>query len=577
MAGNSPAYNRYGFAVTCAVMAGVVLRSIGLSYGLPAIYNPDEVAIMNRAIGLTQNALNPHNFLYPSLYFYALLAWEGAAFVAGLAAGVFDSAAAFERSFFVDPSYVYLAGRWLSVVCGAATIGVTAALGRRLFGRAAGAWAAWVLAVAPLAVRDAHYVKHDVPVTLLITLALLALTRWTERATTSGLIAAGALTGLAISTHYYAVFAAVPLVAAAWFGLTLDGTTAPGPMRHRWRRMATGLVAAGIAFAATSPFLLVEPLTAFRDIVANREIVVDRATETSGPFGSLGFYAVWLSRDALGVSGFVACAVGVAAVARTGRTRAMLALLFPGLFLLFIANTFPASRYLNPVLPFAAILAGAAAAWLGRFGWSTATIGRIVLLAAVVEAATASIRTDRFFQQTDTRTLAEQWIEQQIPAESTVLIQPYSVPLHPSRSSLIEALTANLGDPARATVKFQRQLSLSPYPSPAYRILFLGDGGVDPDKIYVSPSVFDRGTGLSPLRALSVSYVILKQYNVVDPAMAALGAALQREGRLLARFSPYRTGLDGPTRVAPFLHNSDARIRPELERPGPIVEIWTPH
>jgi hypothetical protein len=244
---------------------------------------------------------------------------------------------------------------------------------------------------------------------------------------------------------------------------------------------------------------------------------------------------------------------------------------------MFVSNTFPASRYLNPVLPFAAILAGAAVVWLGRFGPVGRTIGRAALLAAVVNGSIASWRTDRFFLQTDTRTLAKHWFEQQVPAESTVLIQPYSVPLQPSRGSLIEALTTHLGDPARASVKFQRQLSLSPYPAPAYRILFLGDGGVDADKIYVSPSVFDGGGGLSPLRALSVSYVVLKQYNVIDPAMTALGAALQQEGRLLARFSPYRTELNGRARVPPFLHNSDARIRRELERPGPIVEIWTLH
>jgi len=29
------------------------------------------------------------------------------------------------------------------------------------------------------------------------------------------------------------------------------------------------------------------------------------------------------------------------------------------------------------------------------------------------------------------------------------------------------------------------------------------------------------------------------------------------------------------TRTPPFLHNGDARIVPALERPGPIIEIWT--
>src|SRR5690606_13519722 len=89
----------------------------------------------------------------------------------------FDSLAGFEREFFTDPSIHFLAGRVLSALCGAATIGATWLFGRRLFGTTAGLSAAALLAVAPLAVRDAHYVKHDVPVTLLIVLAHLVLAR----------------------------------------------------------------------------------------------------------------------------------------------------------------------------------------------------------------------------------------------------------------------------------------------------------------------------------------------------------------------------------------------------------------
>ena len=43
------------------------LRATGLSFGLPAVYNPDEVAIMSRALGFAKGDLNPHNFLYPDL------------------------------------------------------------------------------------------------------------------------------------------------------------------------------------------------------------------------------------------------------------------------------------------------------------------------------------------------------------------------------------------------------------------------------------------------------------------------------------------------------------------------------
>jgi len=78
------------------------------------------------------------------------------------------------------------------------------------------------------------------------------------------------------------------------------------------------------------------------------------------------------------------------------------------------------------------------------------------------------------------------------------------------------------------------------------------------------------------LRALGVQYVILKQNNVPNPALAGLEAALAREGRRLATFTPYRadTTVAERTAVAPYLHNTAARIHGALERPGPGLEIW---
>jgi hypothetical protein len=560
--------------------AAAALRAIGLGFGLPAVYNPDEVAIMNRAMGLAPNGFNPHNFLYPSLYFYALFAWEGAWFVVGHLIGVFDSLASFERAFFVDPTRIYLAGRALSVVCGVATVWATWRLGARLFGRTAGLVAALLLAVAPLAVRDAHYVKHDVPVVLLIVLthAAIADEIWRpdrrRRAWWPGLLA-----GLAMSTHYYAVFLAVPLALYALLPAWPDEPLAP-----RVRRLALAAASAAIAFLAASPFLLVEAGTALRDIVANRQIVVDRATTAHGLFGSLGFYLAWLVNDgagrltsALALAGLIIAArdaVGSPGTAR--RARVALVVAFPVVFLLFIANTVPASRYLGPVVPFVAVLAGAAtSALLAREGL-TRGLGYGVLACALAEGTVASLRTDLFFRATDTRTEARAWIERSIPDGASVLVQPYSVPLRQSHAGLEEALTLHLGAPERASIRFQRELAIRPYPAPSYRTIFLGTGGLDVDKIYVAPAEFDRTGSLEPLRRLAVTLVVLKRYNAEDPSVASLVRALEREGHLAARFSPYRADVDeaGQAAAAPFLHNTDARITPALERPGPVIEVW---
>jgi hypothetical protein len=115
---------------------------------------------------------------------------------------------------------------------------------------------------------------------------------------------------------------------------------------------------------------------------------------------------------------------------------------------------------------------------------------------------------------------------------------------------------------------------VSPWPQPSYRLLWLGDGGLDEDKIYVG--VGELGPDpLAALRARRVQYVVLKRYNVADPVVAPLADALARGARRVATISPYRDDVATDTAgAAPFLHNADSTLDPRLARPGPIVDIF---
>jgi hypothetical protein len=561
--------------IACVLGLALVLRLIGLQYGLPAVYNPDEVAIMARALAFARGTLNPHNFLYPTFYFYVLFAWVGAYLGWVWLTGRVASIGALQQLYFLDPTGIYTAGRLLGVAAGTATVALVYRLAARLTDARTALGAAVFLAVSPLHVRDSHYVKHDVPATLAVVAAYAAFSRLWPCAREDGprtrdTIVAGALCGVAFSTHYYCVFLAVPLALAILCGWRRAGGA------ERLRQLAIGAAASAAVFFALSPFLLVEPLTAWRDITANRQIVVDRAV-ASGAFAPAARYLEILRFDALGQPIAFLALLGVVWMAAAAPARALLLLAFPVPFLLFIANTAPASRYLNPILPFLAIFA----AWvLGRLSATLAGNRAGVYWAAVALAAApallASVESDRFFRQDDTRTHAERFIESTIPSGATILTQPYSAVLTPSRESLIEALARNLGSAEAASTKFQLQLGLSPYPSPSYRLIYLGRGGLDADKIYVDPAALGGANGLEPLRRLGVQYVLIKRYNRPDPETLPFLTVLAREGRRIAAFSPYRPGISEAeqARVDPFLHNTDARIEDALERPGPPLEIW---
>lgn len=565
-------------AVAAISLLALGLRVWNLDYGLPGVFNMDERPILDRALTFAKGDPNPHNFLYPTLYLYALFAWEALYFVVGRGLGWFSSLAAFQNAFFVDASGHVLAARLLTALIGSATVPATYLLGRRVGGSAVGVAAALLLAVAPLAVRDAHYVKLDVPVTLFATLALATLTqiavepsaaaRWQTWA------AAGALAGLGISTHYYAAILAVPFAAVAAADVGRSG---------RWQSSVGLLMVAGLAtiagFVIGSPFFVLEPGAIVRDFTELRQVDIDRAVG-SGLFSSLDAYAAMLPK-AMGWPAAILALAGILMMLARDWRRALPLAVFPLAFMMFVANTFPASRYLNIILPTLAVAAACGAAQLLRVIPRAAlpVLATAIVLAAV-PALADSVRWNRFFGQPDTRTLASQYIEREIPAGATILVQPYSAPLRQSREGLREALRAHVGDETRAPIKYRLQLAATPYPSPAFRLLYLGEGGKtgiapgDVDKVYLSPRAFAGGDDAA-LRAAGVRLVVLTRYGPTPPALVPLESVLRRDGRLVKTFSPYARGVDAATAsVPPFRHNGNSWIDGSLERPGPIVDVW---
>jgi hypothetical protein len=325
----------------------------------------------------------------------------------------------------------------------------------------------------------------------------------------------------------------------------------------------------GVVFFLLSPFVLVEPGTALRDIRANREIVVDRAVGSLGYVAGAARYGRLLLFDTTGpIAALLAVAgLGVSALRDPKRTVWLLA--FPVPFLLFIASTFPAGRYLVPVVPFVAVFAAMALAELWR---RQRIAAQLLAVAAIAAGGLQSLHTDWFIRQTDTRTLALEHIQAHIPAGATVLTQPYSVPLEPTADVLREAVQRSGRE---MPAKTRLQIARDPYPAPAYRLIYLGRG-MDADKLYLPYEQLGGNDPAGALRREHVAFLVLKRYNDGAPATMTLLTALGGRSRRIAVFSPYSDagGADGAPRAEPFLHNSDARITGALERPGPVVEIW---
>ena len=534
------------------------LRLYGIDHGLPFVYNPDEANIMARSLSVARG-LDPEYYLYPSFFFYFVFAVMGGLYVVGRLQGSYENVAAFQARFFEDPSAFYIVGRLVGVVAALATIVFTYGLVIRHFGRTAARTASLFIAVAYFHVRDAHYLKHDVPSGLLFILALWAIDRALSRKDLSAYLLAGAALGVAFATHYYMIFLAPAFIVCHW-------------VSRGWVRFSQ-VVAAGAVSALTffmlSPFVLLRFPTALEHMRVNRHVVVDRSLESGlAIFPSLGRYLEFTVTQGLGYLLFTLVLIGFVLMARSSGKELALWGSFPLLFFGFITYTFFAGRYLNPILPSLAAAAGLTVSALeARFGRRAAIL---VTMLACLQPLYGSIQVDRLFAKEDTRTLAREWVVDNVLSGATFALQSYSVPLQQSRDSLLASLEANDAlDELERRGKYASLLDVAEGEPISYPLVFLGKGD-ELNRIYLGYE--ELTDGFEPLVERGVTNIILRRPPIPPPpAVRALFVRTAQQGELLTTISPFASHRE----TKPYLDNEDWAPSARLSHKGPAIEIWS--
>src|SRR3954447_17800821 len=204
-------------ALAALIAGALALRLWGVRQGLPFVYNADGNAhFVAGAIGMFGHTYDPNYFINPPAYTYLLHVIFAIGF--GGRDGVSESYAA-------DPTAVFTAARAASAVLVAASVGLLAWAGARLFDRRTGLVAAALLAVAFLPVHYSHFALNDVPTLAPVCLALAGVAGVLARGRLVDYALAGVGLGLACATKYTGGIVLVALLAAA--------AVAPGPAPAR--------------------------------------------------------------------------------------------------------------------------------------------------------------------------------------------------------------------------------------------------------------------------------------------------------------------------------------------------------
>ena len=241
-------------------------------------------------------------------------------------------------------------------------------------------------------------------------------------------------------------------------------------------------------------------------------------------------------------------------------------------FFLFIAYTFFAGRYLNPILPSLAAAAGiAVAAIQSRFGWRVAALAALV---ACIQPLYRDVQVDRLFGGKDTRTLARERIGNELPDGARVALQSYSVPVPQSAESVRESLARNGAlDELGRQGKYFHMLSVAEKSHPTYDLVFLGNGE-ERNRTYLDyrEVVAEELNPLFDGDADAVTVVLRYPPGPIPAPVEAFFDRVRQRGTELARITPFR---ENEAERHPYLDNEDWPARAGLSNKGPLIEIWS--
>lgn len=411
---------RFHFAVAALTLVGLVLRVWGIDNGLPLILPPDEHSVAGIAVDmLLRGSFDPSWYIYPTFFMNLLLPAYGIYYIYGRGEGIWESLADVTN---MDPGF-YLVGRMHAAVLGALTIVLTYWLAVRLWpdqrGRRAGLVAATAVTFSFIHVRESHFAITDVPMTAVLTAALVAIAGILVRGETRDYVVAGLLCGLAGSTKY----TALPVVASLVVAHVAARPVAEWPSR----RFLYGLAALPAGFVLGSPYAVLN-WPPFLEHMGWLNTYSGGATPEGARQTFLRILG-YSAESGFGLIFAVTLLVAlVAAVARRGGKELMLAALIFATLPQLTQTTHPFfPRFLVPLLPAAAVLVGVLCAGvvdrLQRRGLKPvagAAILGAVTAGLVWSPALESVQWDRTMRRPDTRTTAYEWLVEEFPAGAVV-------------------------------------------------------------------------------------------------------------------------------------------------------------
>lgn len=410
-----------------AVFLASVLRLWGITSGLPYVpIHVDEVTLVYTALSLAVFSgvlwTVGSGLFVPDYLFILYLGY----FAIGKLVGIFTTPESFLVAYLNDPSQLILIGRFVTALCGVASVFAIYHIGKKWFSLRVGLLAAWFLAVAFLHVKESHYIKGDILAGLVVLLIFDTACKIAKKGEIRNYIIGGILSGLAFGVKYFPVLSSSMLVLAHIIYT---------------RKIKVGILNASIflliILAIVTIFLLAAPTFLLRADFFGEFLMwanAVRGDAVSPDPVALTFLFGYIS-PGLGTLMFVISILGVFVALLRARQHQYLLLVFFPIFFLVTAEfwaKYSVARYAIVLFPSFVILAAIGVDFLLSFlpFRKLKQVATITLaLTIIVPTLIRSMKSDSYMSSHDTRALAKHWIEQNIAGGTKIVnegsLKPY--------------------------------------------------------------------------------------------------------------------------------------------------------
>jgi 4-amino-4-deoxy-L-arabinose transferase-like glycosyltransferase len=463
--------------LTTILFFAFLLRIWGVDYGLPYFFVGDEQPLVAGALKMAQlktllPVLHPDEFrflYYPPLMSYIYLILLAPFILIKYLLGSWASFIAFQNFLILNPGFIWLIARIFNVFIGLATIYLIYLISRKIFNRSVGLLSALFLSLSFFHLQLSHFTRHWVPAVFFVYLVILFAFYIYQSPQRKYYFWAGLTAGLAFGISYITVIALVVVLMVhclserSWKEKIKD--------KNLWLTLI-------IFIAVASIFVVLHPQEFFR-ILFGEDSTLAHSKNLIGWLLSFVYYFKILIFFELAI--LIFALLGWLILWFKSKKIWLVFSLWPVLYITVLYLFFHhEARYLILIIPWLAFLA--AYGFYSFFNKLSATIGSRTIAGAILSLVFLyplfiAVQYDYLLSQKDTRLLAKEWIEKNIPAGSKIITDWSEIKLTASKESLLKQKEIDKSS-LRTDDRVLLLLDDKQYPQPAFDVLrlhFIGD------------------------------------------------------------------------------------------------------